>query len=312
MLRYALEGSGEEIYAAGLRNSVGFEWRPGTQELYATDNGRDLLGDDVPPCELNRIERGAFYGWPFAHGMNQADPDFGVGQPARIAGSIPPVHAFGAHQAPLGMTFLRHPEQPADYRGAALVALHGSWNRSELSGYKVVSLHWDADGSIHERDFFTGFQVGDDVIGRPVDVAEGPDGAIYVSDDYAAAIYRITRSDEAAAATTLSSQRLKPEAATDPLAGYDDDARQVLVARGAELFAQQACASCHVEGEARPGIVVKPLANLAERFTLQTLAGFLLTPQPPMPVVDLPETDRIALAAHLLDQEARSREASAR
>jgi glucose/arabinose dehydrogenase len=311
MVRYALDGSGEEIYAAGLRNSVGFDWRPGTLELYATDNGRDLLGDDVPPCELNRIERGAFYGWPFAHGMNQTDPDFGVGQPARIAGSIPPVHAFGAHQAPLGMTFLRNPEQPADYRGAALVALHGSWNRSELSGYKVVSLHWDVDGTIRERDFFTGFQVGEDVIGRPVDVAEGPDGAIYVSDDYAAAIYRISRSDESSTATALASSLPIPQPATDPLAGYDEDAREALVARGAELFAQKACAGCHVEGQAAPGIVVKPLANLATRFTLQSLAGFLLTPQPPMPVVDLPEADRIALAAHLLEQETRPREASA-
>jgi mono/diheme cytochrome c family protein len=209
------------------------------------------------------------------------------------------------------LTFLRNPDQPADYRGAALVALHGSWNRSELSGYKVVSLHWDADGTIRERDFFTGFQVGDDVIGRPVDVAEGPDGAIYVSDDYAAAIYRITRSDESPAVTTLTSALPKPEAATDPLAGHDEEAREVLVARGAVLFAQQACASCHVEGQAAPGIVVKPLANLAERFTLQSLAGFLLTPQPPMPIVDLSEADRIALAAHLLDQDTRAREASA-
>ena len=302
ILRYAIDGSGEEIYATGLRNSVGFDWRPGTQELYATDNGRDLLGDDVPPCELNRIERSGFYGWPYAYGMNQTDPDFGVGQPARIAGSIPPVHAFGAHQAPLGITFLRYPEQPADYRGAALVALHGSWNRSQLSGYKVVSLHWDADGRISQKDFFTGFQVGDDVIGRPVDVAEGPDGAIYVSDDYAAAIYRITRSDAPAASTSLASERPAPRAVTDPLAEYSGEAREALLARGADLFGQKNCAGCHVEGQAAPGIVVKPLGSLATRYTLQSLAGFLLTPQPPMPVVDLPESDRIALAAHLLDR----------
>ncbi len=263
---------GEEIYAAGLRNSVGFDWRPGTRELYATDNGRDLLGDDTPPCELNRIERGGFYGWPFAYGMNQADPDFGVGQPARIAASIPPVHAFGAHQAPLGIRFLRHESQPVDYRGAALVALHGSWNRSELSGYKVVSLHWDAEGKISQRDFFTGFQVGDDVIGRPVDVAEGPDGAIYVSDDYAAAIYRITRSDASSniseAPTSLASDRPAPRAVDDPLAAYDPDTRSTMVARGAALFAERACAGCHVEGQAAPGIVVKPIENLAARYTV--------------------------------------------
>lgn len=312
MVRYAIDGSGEEIYASGLRNSVGFDWRPGTRELYATDNGRDLLGDDVPPCELNRVERGGFYGWPYAHGMNQADPDFGEGQPARIAGSIPPVHAFGAHQAPLGISFLRHPAQPDGYRDAALVALHGSWNRSQLSGYKVVSLHWNADGSIRESDFLTGFQVGDDVIGRPVDVAEGPDGAIYVSDDYAGAIYRITRSDSSQAPTSLVVGGGAPRAVADPLAEYTGDARSTLVARGAELFAASACASCHVEGRAEPGVIVKPLENLAARYTLQSLAGFLLTPQPPMPVVDLPETDRLALAAHLFDREAKAKEPTAR
>ncbi|MEZ4281337.1 MAG: PQQ-dependent sugar dehydrogenase [Myxococcota bacterium] len=308
MIRYAIDGSGEEIYASGLRNSVGFDWRPGTRELYATDNGRDLLGDDVPPCELNRIERGGFYGWPYAHGMNQVDPDFGEGQPARIAGSIPPVHAFGAHQAPLGITFLRHSESASEAAAAqhdtALVALHGSWNRSQLSGYKVVALHWNADGTVSQSDFLTGFQVGDDVIGRPVDVAEGPDGAIYVSDDYAAAIYRITRSDSSQAPASLAIGGPTPRAVDDPLAEYTGEARTALVARGAELFAARACAGCHVEGRAEPGVIVKPLENLAARHTLQSLAAFLLTPQPPMPVVDLPEADRLALAAYLFTREA--------
>jgi len=322
MMRYAIDGSGEEIYAAGLRNAVGFDWRPGTDELYATDNGRDLLGDDVPPCELNRIERGAFYGWPFAYGMNRPDPDFGAGQPARIAASIPPVHAFGAHQAPLGIRFLRHPSQPADYRGAALVALHGSWNRSALSGYKVVSLHWDEHGRIHERDFLSGFQSGDDVIGRPVDVAEGPDGAIYVSDDYAAAIYRITPASAAGAgaaanspasgATSLAQPAPPGRAVDDPLAGLDPDARPAIVARGAALFAEHACATCHVPGETAPGVVAKPIEDLTPRYTVEGLAAFFLAPQPPMPVFDLPQADRVALAAHLLDREAHARGAAKR
>ncbi len=311
MVRYAIDGSGEEIYAAGLRNSVGFDWRPGTRELYATDNGRDLLGDDTPPCELNRVERGGFYGWPFAHGMNQTDPDFGEGQPARIAGSIPPVHAFGAHQAPLGITFLRSASQPAGYQGAALVALHGSWNRSQLSGYKVVSLHWGEDGAIRQADFLTGFQEGDDVIGRPVDVAEGPDGAIYVSDDYAGAIYRVTRSDTSQAAASLPVGRPMPRAVADPLAEYTGDARAALIARGAALFAERACAGCHVAAEAEAGVVVKPLEDLAARYTLESLAGFLRTPQPPMPAVDLPEPDRLALAAFLFDREANAAQRAA-
>ena len=190
MLRYAPDGSGEEIYATGLRNAAGFDWRPETGELFATDNGRDLLGDDFPPCELNRIEPGGFYGWPYANGDNVMDPDLGAGQTERIAAAIEPSHGFHAHNAPLGITFVRGNTSPA-YRGAALVALHGSWNRTRKDGYKVVSLHWAPDGSISERDFLVGFEKDEDVIGRPVDVAEGPDGAFYVSDDYAGAIYRV-------------------------------------------------------------------------------------------------------------------------
>jgi len=191
IVRYRADGSGEEIYATGLRNSVGFDWRPGTGELYATDNGRDLLGDDYPPCELNRVVAGGFYGWPFANGENEPDPEFGATEAERIRGAIAPVHGFAAHNAPLGITFVRGQRVPADFRGAALVALHGSWNRTHKDGYKVVSLHWLADGRIEEREFLGGFELDDDVIGRPVDVAEGPDGAFYVSDDYAGLVYRV-------------------------------------------------------------------------------------------------------------------------
>jgi len=192
IVRYRPDGSDEQIFASGLRNAVGFDWHPITGELYANDNGRDLLGDDFPPCELNQVIEGGFYGWPFANGANIPDPDFGAGREARIAGSIPPVHDYPAHNAPLGLTFLRGATLPLAYRNAAISALHGSWNRSSKDGYKVVSLHWREDGTIEQRDFVTGFELDDDVIGRPVDVAEGPDGAIYVSDDYAGVIYRVT------------------------------------------------------------------------------------------------------------------------
>ena len=199
IVRYRPDGSGGEIFATGLRNAVGFDWRPGTTELYATENGRDLLGDDFPPCELNRVVRGGFYGWPYANGDRIPDPDFGRGNEERIRASIPPVHEFRAHTAPLGITFVRGSRAPAAYRGAALVAQHGSWNRSEKDGYRVVSLHFSDDGQIEERDFAVGFESDEHVIGRPVDVAVGPDGAFYVSDDYARAIYRIAWSgpDEA-------------------------------------------------------------------------------------------------------------------
>jgi glucose/arabinose dehydrogenase len=216
IVRYRPDGSGEEVFATGLRNAVGFDWRPATGELFATDNGRDMLGDDFPPCELNRIVAGGFYGWPYANGDRVADPDLGAGHPDRIARSLPPVHGFRAHNAPLGIAFVRGDGLPDSYRGAALVALHGSWNRTEKDGYRVVSLHWEGD-SIAERDFAVGFERDGEVIGRPVDVAEGPDGAVYVSDDYAGAVYRIAHGAAALA-------RAEPAAAAggardgDPLA----------------------------------------------------------------------------------------------
>lgn len=191
MLRFDLDGSHGEVYARGLRNSVGFDWRPSDGALFATDNGRDLLGDDLPPCELNLIRQGQHYGWPFAYGNNVPDPQFGAGAGEKISTAIPPAYEFRAHNAPLGITFTRHAGVPEALRGAALVALHGSWNRSIKDGYKVVSLHWRADGQIEARDFLWGFLQDKRVIGRPVDIAEGPDGAFYVSDDYAGGIYRV-------------------------------------------------------------------------------------------------------------------------
>ena len=306
ILRYEVDGSGEEIFASGLRNSVGFDWRPQTNEFFATDNGRDLLGDDYPPCELNRIERGGFYGFPVANGDRRPDPDLGEGQQERIAASIPPTHSFLAHTAPLGMTFVRHPDAPAAYRGAALVAQHGSWNRTELAGYKVVSLHWDELDRISERDFLTGFNVDDDVIGRPVDVVEGPDGAFYVSDDYAGAIYRITKAGASNTPASRQPARLRPRgprgprAFANPLAELDAGRREELNSTGAALFSTNACGTCHIAAEAAAGVDVKPLAGLAARFSIDSLGQYFLAPQPPMPVFALEEEDRRALAVYLL------------
>lgn len=187
IVRYDIDGSGEQVYATGLRNSVGFAWQPGTNDLYATDNGRDLLGDDFPPCELNRVVANGFYGWPLANGNRVPDPDYGKGQDAAIAKSIPPVHGFGAHTAPLGIAFYTGEMFPARYRGAAFVAEHGSWNRSKKSGYQVVVLFFEPSG-IREEKFATGFEVNEKVSGRPVDVVGGPDGALYVSDDFTGSI----------------------------------------------------------------------------------------------------------------------------
>ncbi len=172
MLRYTPDGKFVDIYATGLRNSAGFDWR-GDGTLYATDNGRDLLGDDFPPCELDQIEQGGFYGWPFANG----DRVYRIRTSGRTRSGDRRRRSrrysrFRAHNAPLGIVFLKSERQRAEFRGAALVALHGSWNRSKKDGYKVVALHWDADGAISSSDFVTGFLVDEGVIGRPAELAE--------------------------------------------------------------------------------------------------------------------------------------------
>jgi glucose/arabinose dehydrogenase len=301
LLRFRPDGSGGEVYASGLRNAVGFDWRPATGDLYATDNGRDLLGDDYPPCELNRIVAGGFYGWPHANGNNQPDPDLGAGHEARIATALAPVHAFRAHNAPLGIAFVRGAGAPPALRGAALVALHGSWNRSRKDGYKVVSLHWDAGGGIEERDFLVGFLEDEDVIGRPVDVAEGADGAFYVSDDYAGAIYRVAFGTAAGAAPGAAPSL---GAGGDPLAALASPEREAAAARGRALYEAHACAGCHEPERAAPGVVAVPLAGVAARHTLDSLAALLAAPTPPMPLVELSAAERRDLAVYLLQQEA--------
>lgn len=302
MMRYRPDGSGGEVFASGLRNSVGFDWRPQDGQLYATDNGRDLLGDDFPPCELNLLVRGAFYGWPIANGDRVPDPDFGKGQEVLIAASIPPVHGFRAHNAPLGITFLRGDFVPADFRGAAVVALHGSWNRTKKDGYKVVSLHWDADGRIAEREFLTGFLgPGEDVIGRPVDAAEGPDGSVYVSDDLAGAVYRVAWSGGGRAVPLSAGAAAVPAAGPSAPAPSAPIAPEVR-ARGQALWERNACATCHESKRATKGVVAKPLAGLTKRYDARTLAAYLRTPQPPMPVFDLTDAERADLALFLLSR----------
>ena len=198
MMRFRPDGSAGEIVGTGLRNSVGFDWAPWDGALYATDNGRDLMGDDYPPCELNRIEYGQFYGWPYVNGFGDLDPDEGQGKEAMLLNAVSPVFGFRAHNAPLGIRFNRSDALPQMYRKSAFVALHGSWNRSSPDGYKLVSLHWDDKEGITQRDFLTGFEQDGDIIGRPVDVAQGSQGELYLSDDYSGTIYRIVYMGETA------------------------------------------------------------------------------------------------------------------
>ncbi|WP_305906987.1 PQQ-dependent sugar dehydrogenase [Methylomarinum sp. Ch1-1] len=196
IMRFTPEGEQGEIFASGLRNTVGFAWRPSTGELYGVDNGRDFLGDDFPPCELNLIERGQFYGWPYVNGNQAPDPDYGDKNPEKASRSVPPVHEFGAHTAPLSIVFIDDDKLRSLMQGSALVAMHGSWNRSVKTGYKLVALQFDAEQGIIERDFITGFEMHDDVIGRPVAIAEAADGSLYISDDFTGSIYRISDSGE--------------------------------------------------------------------------------------------------------------------
>ncbi|MDK1025581.1 MAG: PQQ-dependent sugar dehydrogenase [Gammaproteobacteria bacterium] len=294
ILRYQPDGSGEELFATGLRNSAGFDWSPIDGHLYATDNGRDLLGDDFPPCELNRIEQGEFYGWPYANGDRIPDPDFGDHQDARIAASIAPVHNFRAHNAPLGITFIRNKLFPEEYRGAAVVALHGSWNRTSKDGYKVVSLHWNEQGEITERDFVTGFLKDDQVIGRPAELTEGPDGAIYIADDYAGAIYRVTYGEHQSLQIPV---QIKPEK-YDPsvtLAILDRAEIDALFTQGEALFQQHQCVSCH--NDQPDG---KKLSRVGFRYDLNDLRAHFIKPPVPMPVFPLSDADRKALAVYVI------------
>ena len=300
LLRFRPDGSDPEIYATGLRNTVGFDWHPVTGQLYGTDNGRDLLGNDFPPCELNAIDRGKSYGWPFANGDRIPDPDFGAGHEAEINASVPPAHAFRAHNAPLGIVFLKHENTPSDLQGAALVALHGSWNRTEKDGYKVVSLHWGDSGEIEERDFVVGFERDENVLGRPVDIAEGPDGAIYISDDFMGGIWRVTQGERPAtpriAATNVNTKRAPP---TTPPAS---DPQQI--ARGQALYEASACAGCHEPGVASKEGGMHPLENLAQRYNVNELAGLLKTPPANMPRFPFTPSQREDLAAYLIQMPA--------
>jgi glucose/arabinose dehydrogenase len=193
MIRFAPDLRGEreqvELYAMGLRNTVGFDWQPDTNRLFGVDNGRDMLGDDFPPDELNELTAGGFYGFPFFNGDNRPDPDLGQNADQVPLTPVAPVYGFQAHVAPLSIRFLQAQEDPR-LAGTALVAQHGSWNRSSKVGYRVVTLRWGESGIV-EEPFMTGFLQDGEVIGRPVDVIEASDGTIFVSDDNRGAIYRI-------------------------------------------------------------------------------------------------------------------------
>lgn len=191
IVRMKPDGTGLQVVARGVRNTVGFDWHPATRELWFTDNGRDRMGDDVPDDELNRVTApGQHFGYPYCHAGNVADPEYGSKRPC--SEFVPPVARLGAHVAALGMRFYTGTQFPAEYRNNVFIAEHGSWDRSEPSGYRVVRVELDGAGkAVRQEVFAQGWLRGGRPWGRPADVLVAPDGSLLVSDDHAGAIYRI-------------------------------------------------------------------------------------------------------------------------
>lgn len=190
----SMNADGEDVrtVARGVRNSVGFDWHPESGELWFSDNGRDWLGDDRPPGEINRVsEPGEHFGFPYVHGGDILDPEFGAGHAA--GDYTAPALRLGAHVAPLGIEFYLGNAFPAAYRGALFVAEHGSWNRSEKAGYRVMVARFAADGTVASyTPFIEGWLQGAAYWGRPVDIETMADGSLLIADDHAGVVYRVT------------------------------------------------------------------------------------------------------------------------
>jgi glucose/arabinose dehydrogenase len=191
IVRMDPDGSNREVFAEGIRNSVGFTWHPETGELWFTDNGRDRLGDDVPPDELNRApQRGLHFGFPYCHAGYVIDPEFGKGK--SCSDYTPPMQKLGPHVASLGVKFYSGTMFPAKYRGQIFIAEHGSWNRTEKIGYRISTVRLEQGIPAAYESFATGWLQGQSVSGRPVDILQLADGSLIVSDDTAGKLYRIS------------------------------------------------------------------------------------------------------------------------
>lgn len=188
------EGRNPRLFAKGLRNSVFVKVNPNTQELWGTEMGRDFLGDDLPPDEINIIKEGKDYGWPVCYGDRVYDDKFGQKTPEHCAKTESPIYQIAAHSAPLGLVFIDSEKFPEQWRGDLLVAYHGSWNRSTPIGYQVVHLKVEENRITGEEDFLTGFLKEASAIGRPVDLEFSKEGDLYLSDGKAGVVYLITSS----------------------------------------------------------------------------------------------------------------------
>jgi glucose/arabinose dehydrogenase len=189
------DGTGLELVAKGVRNTVGFTWHPDTKQLWFTDNGRDMMGDDIPQCELNRVSKTKeHFGYPFCHQGDILDPEFGKGK--KCEDYTKPVAKLGPHNAPLGIEYYRNKSGfPATHQNKFFIARHGSWNRKEKAGYDITMVDVDSLGNLVSQVPFISGWLSDDkksVWGRPVDIEVMPDGSMLISDDFANCIYRVT------------------------------------------------------------------------------------------------------------------------
>ena len=190
-----------EYVARGVRNTVGFDWHPETNNLYFGDNGRDWMGDDMPSCELNVVvDDNSFFGYPYKHSMDILDPEYSKKIPENHENFEDPILELGAHVAPTGLSFYDGDHFPTKYKNTLFMTLHGSWNRSRKVGYKVIAVHFDENGEmLYEKDFITGWLQRNNgqekVLGRPASVFQKSDGSILISDDGANVIYRVTYKD---------------------------------------------------------------------------------------------------------------------
>jgi glucose/arabinose dehydrogenase len=191
IVRMNTDGTGYEIVTRGVRMSVGRDWHPVTNELYFTDNGRDWMGDDLPSDELNHAPRvGLHFGYPYCHQGDTLDPEFGKGH--SCSDFTPPLVKLGPHVAALGMRFYTGNMFPPEYKNRIIIALHGSWNRAQKSGYKLMQVTLTPDQPPKYEVFAEGWLQGEEFWGRPVDVQVMKDGSLLVSDDWNGALYRIT------------------------------------------------------------------------------------------------------------------------
>jgi glucose/arabinose dehydrogenase len=191
--RINLDGSGAEVVARGTRQIVGMDWHPTLKQLYFTENARDWLSEELPNDKLNRLAQPGKdnFGYPYCHQGNIPDPEFGWGHSCDEF--TKPVALLGPHAAPLGIKFYTGNAFPAEYRGQAFIARHGSWNKSKKIGGDIVVAKLNKDGTLKSLDpFLTGFIQDNNYVGRPVDLLVMKDGSLLISDDYAGAIYRVS------------------------------------------------------------------------------------------------------------------------